>query len=56
VKLIGKGCVGPAVDLGRIALTEEQRQLCGRGFDQKQLEMLKAQATAPFSMLALSSW
>ena len=34
------------MDLGGVALTNAQRELCGRGFDERQLCMLKAQVLA----------
>ena len=44
--MVGRGCAGPPVDLGGVALTHAQRELCGRGFDERQLRMLKAQVLA----------
>mmetsp|Transcript_16498 Transcript_16498/g.44884 ORF Transcript_16498/g.44884 Transcript_16498/m.44884 type:complete len:1970 (+) Transcript_16498:1-5910(+) len=41
--LVGKGFAGPPVDLEGVALTEEQRSVCGGGMLQAQLQMLKAQ-------------
>ena len=41
--LIGKGCAGPAVDLGGVQLTEKQRAICSGGLSEIQLQMLKAQ-------------
>jgi serine/threonine protein kinase len=43
VDLIGKGSVGPAVNIGGYALTAEQQALCRGGFDERQLCMLKAE-------------
>ena len=45
-ELIGKGYVGPAVDLGGVSLSLEQKKLCSQGFDERQLRMLKAQVRA----------
>ena len=45
-ELIGKGCVGPAVDIGGVSLSLEQKELCTKGFDERQLRMLKAQIRA----------
>jgi hypothetical protein len=42
-ELLGRGFAGPAVELDCMPLTNAQRELCGRGLDERQLRMLKAQ-------------
>ena len=54
--MVGRGCVGPPVDLGGVALTAEQQARCGRGFDERQLRMLKAEASLPAVQLQTASW
>ena len=39
----GQGCAGPPVDLEGVSLSEEQREKCHCGLDERQLRMLKAQ-------------
>ena len=41
--LVGKGYTGPPVVLDNIQLTDVQRDVCMRGFNEQQLRMLKAQ-------------
>ena len=54
---IFQGCAGPSADLEGTVLTAEQREKCKGGLDERQLRMLKAQASSQpaIYVLALSA-